>query len=71
MRLKGWIEHGGVRLTPAELERMLAANPESLARCGGEFLIEWDDCTARDNLGIMPGPAPPGNHLLRGRPVGG
>ena len=70
MRLKGWIERGGVRLTPAELERMLAANPESLARCGGEFLIEWNDCTARDNLGIMPGPVPPGTICCGGRPVG-
>ncbi|MDI6867211.1 asparagine synthase C-terminal domain-containing protein [Methanoculleus sp.] len=70
MRLKGWIERDGVRITTAELERMLATNPENLARCGGEFLVEWDDCTARDDPGIIPGPVPPGTICCGGRPVG-
>lgn len=69
MNLKGWIELDGVRLSPADVERMLKAGPEPLKRCGGEFLLTWDDCTARDAFGIMPGPVPPGAVCCGGRAV--
>ena len=69
MNLKGWIEHDGVRLSPADVERMLKEGPEPLKRCGGEFLLTWDDCTARDAFGIMPGPVPPGAVCCGGRAV--
>ncbi|MFA7071561.1 MAG: asparagine synthase, partial [Methanoculleus sp.] len=69
MNLKGWIELDGVRLSPADVERMLKAGPEPLKRCGGEFLLTWDDCTARDAFGIMPGPVPPGAVCCGGRSV--
>lgn len=60
MNLKGWIERDGRRLSPTGVERMLREEPEALSRCGGEFLLEWDDSIARDAFGIMPGPIPPG-----------
>ncbi len=60
MNLKGWIERDGVRLSPAGVERMLSEGPQALSRCGGEFLLSYDGCIARDALGIMPGPIPPG-----------
>jgi len=69
MNLKGWIERDGVRLTPADVEQMLEAGPNALNGCGGEFLLDWDDCIARDALGIMPGPVPPGTVCCGGREV--
>ncbi|WP_332449645.1 asparagine synthase C-terminal domain-containing protein [Methanoculleus sp.] len=69
MNLKGWIEHDGVRLSPTDVERMLREEPQSLARCGGEFLLARGDCTARDAFGIMPGPVPPGTVSSSGREV--
>ena len=67
MNLKGWIECDGVRLMPNAVERMLSEGGKSLARCGGEFLLTWDNCTARDAFGIMPGPVPPGTVCCNGR----
>jgi len=69
MNLKGWIERDGVRLSPVDVERMLKEEPQALTRCGGEFLLTYDDCTARDAFGIMPGPVPPGTVLCGGREV--
>jgi len=69
MNLTGWIEHGGVRLMPTDVERMLSEGPETLTRCGGEFLLTCGDCTARDTFGIMPGPVPPGTICCDGREV--
>jgi asparagine synthase (glutamine-hydrolysing) len=69
MNLKGWIERDGVRLSPVDAERMLKEEPQALTRCGGEFLLTYDDCTARDAFGIMPGPVPPGTVLCGGREV--
>ena len=69
MNLKGWIERDGVRLTPADVERMLEAGPEALSGCGGEFLLSRGDCIARDALGVMPGPVPPGTVWCGGREV--
>ena len=70
MNLKGWIEHNGVRLSPTDLERMLREEPEALKECGGEFLLTWDGCTARDAFGIMPGPVPPGTLCCGGQEGG-
>lgn len=70
MNLKGWIECDGVRFSPTDVERMLREEPETLSRCGGEFLLEWDGCIARDAFGIMPGPILPGTVYSSGREVG-
>lgn len=69
MNLTGWIERDGVRLSPADVERMLSEEPGALARCGGEFLLTYGDCVARDALGIVPGPVPPGTVCCGGREV--
>ncbi|BBL67718.1 hypothetical protein MchiMG62_08990 [Methanoculleus chikugoensis] len=69
MNLTGWIERDGVRLSPTDVERMLSEEPEALTRCGGEFLLTYGDCTARDAFGIMPGPVPPGTICCGGREV--
>ena len=69
MNLRGWIEHDGVRLMPNDVERMLEGEPEALTRCGGEFLLTYGDCTARDALGILPGPVPPGIVCCGGREI--
>ena len=69
MNLTGWIERDGVRLSPTDVERMLSEEPEAIARCGGEFLLAHDDWIARDALGIMPGPVPPGTVCCGGREV--
>ena len=69
MNLKGWIERDGVRLTPADVERMLEAGPTALNGCGGEFLLSRGDCIARDAFGVMPGPVPPGTVWCGGREV--
>ncbi|WP_300998871.1 asparagine synthase C-terminal domain-containing protein [Methanoculleus sp.] len=69
MNLKGWMERDGVRLSPADVERMLGEGPETIARCGGEFLLEWGDCIARDIFGVMPGPVSPGTVRCSGREV--
>ena len=69
MNLTGWIERDGVRLSPADVERMLNEAPEALARCGGEFLLTYGDCIARDALGIVPGPVPPGTVCSGGREI--
>jgi len=69
MNLTGWIERDGVRLSPADVERMLKDGPEALAPCGGEFLLTYGDCIARDALGIVPGPVPPGTVCSGGREI--
>lgn len=69
MNLTGWIERDGVRLSPTDVERMLSEEPEAIAGCGGEFLLAHDDWIARDALGIMPGPVPPGTVCCGGREV--
>jgi len=69
MNLKGWMERDGVRLSPADVERMLNDGPEAIAPCGGEFRLEWGDCIARDTFGIMPGPVSPGTVRCSGREV--
>ncbi len=48
---------------------MLEAGPEALSGCGGEFLLSRGDCIARDALGVMPGPVPPGTVWCGGREV--
>jgi asparagine synthase (glutamine-hydrolysing) len=69
LTLKGWIEYEGVRLSSADVERMLDEEPGLLARCGGEFVLSWDDCIARDRHGIMLAPTLPGAVRCGGQTV--
>ena len=70
MDLRGWIELDGKQLSSGELRDILISSPQSVARFGGEFLLSWDGCTARDHFGIMPGPIPAGTITCNGRETG-
>ena len=52
MQLTGWMEENGRLLEPAEIETFSVSR---LSACGGEFLLETDDCFIRDKYHIMPG----------------
>jgi len=56
MRLLGWVEWGGRRLTTPEIEAAIAGDPQRVAGFGGEFSLSWDGCTATDRLGILGSP---------------
>ncbi|MDD1687215.1 asparagine synthase C-terminal domain-containing protein [Methanoregula sp.] len=58
--LSGWIEQNGHRISPDALEEIIANSPEEILRCGGEFFLAWNGCTARDHFGIMEGTGPKG-----------
>ncbi len=53
--VKGWVERDGHRLSQDEIETLISTGPDRLSQCGGEFLIRWDDCAARDRWGIIQG----------------
>lgn len=53
--VKGWVERGGHRLSKIEIETLISTDPQQLSECGGEFLVRWDDCAARDHWGIIQG----------------
>lgn len=71
MELRGWVELDGSILSSGELAPLLNTDPLAATRFGGEFLLSWDGCTARDHFGIIPGPVPAGtifcNGIERGR----
>lgn len=69
MELKGWVELEGSPLTSRELEALLHTDPRTVARFGGEFLLSWDGCMARDHLGIIPGPCPAGTIVCGGEEI--
>ena len=71
MKLRGWVEYGGRRLTLPELEEIVAHHPEQAGRFGGEFLLTWDRCTARDLYGIIPGDIEPGAVVCDGKMICG
>ena len=64
--LKGWAELDGRRLSEAELSSILSDDPGLVSRLGGEFLLRWDSCTARDHFGIIPGDCPAGAVVCEG-----
>jgi asparagine synthase (glutamine-hydrolysing) len=70
MELRGWVELDGSILSSGELVALLNTDPPAAARFGGEFLISWDGCTARDHFGIIPGPVPPGTISCSGWETG-
>jgi asparagine synthase (glutamine-hydrolysing) len=70
MDLDGWVEIGGRRLSVSEISEILAGQPGEISRFGGEFVLSWDNCTARDYFGIVPGEIRPGTIVCNGRITG-
>jgi len=70
MRLKGWIELDGRRLSDDEVEKLIEERPGSISSFGGEFFLRWDGCTARDHFGIIPGDCSAGSIVCDGEVVG-
>ncbi|OPX74648.1 MAG: asparagine synthetase B [Methanosaeta sp. PtaB.Bin018] len=68
-RVKGWVELDAIRLTQRQVEAVLSGDLSRASRFGGEFLIEWNGCLARDHFGIMAGDCPPGTVLCNGKVV--
>ncbi len=66
LKLTGWVEVDGQRLTPQEIESILHDRPEEILRFGGEFFFAGDGCRARDHFGIMPGNCPKGTLICDG-----
>jgi asparagine synthase (glutamine-hydrolysing) len=62
----GWVEQDGTRLSPAEIEKVVRADPAGVGTFGGEFFLSWDTCHARDHFGIIPGPGPKGALVCNG-----
>jgi len=67
INITGWIECSGRILTSEDIIRALDEDVSAISRCGGEFYLEWDNCRARDHLGIIPGNCPPGKVICDGR----
>lgn len=44
--------------------------PEDISAFGGEFFISWQSCCARDHLGVIPGPVPPGTIWCQEKKIG-
>jgi len=68
--LRGWIETGGRVADMEDIRQLTEEGPGVLSSCGGEFLLRWDDCVARDHFGIMPGDCPAGRIVCNCREVG-
>lgn len=70
MDLDGWVEIGGRRLSSSAIKDILARHPEEVTRFGGEFLLAWNGCSARDPFGIIPGETEPGKVVCQGETIG-
>ncbi|HOT02907.1 MAG TPA: asparagine synthase-related protein [Methanolinea sp.] len=68
--IRGWVEVAGERLQPQEALSRVRSNPLAATAFGGEFSLSWDGCTARDRLGIVPGPGPAGKITCDGDAIG-
>ncbi|MDO9034663.1 MAG: asparagine synthase-related protein, partial [Methanoregula sp.] len=60
LKLAGWIELNGVRLTRPDIETILSEHPRDILRFGGEFFLSGNGCCARDHFGVMQGNCPKG-----------
>ena len=60
LKLAGWIELNGVRLTRPDIETILCERPRDILRFGGEFFLSGKGCCARDHFGVMQGNCPKG-----------
>jgi asparagine synthase (glutamine-hydrolysing) len=66
LKLSGWVEIDGQRLSLTEVESILNSRPEEILRFGGEFFFAGSGCRARDHFGIMPGNCPKGTLICNG-----
>ncbi|MGB9177538.1 MAG: asparagine synthase C-terminal domain-containing protein [Methanoregula sp.] len=70
LKLTGWVEVNGQRLTPEEIEVILQNHLAEVLRFGGEFFFAGYGCRARDHFGIMRGTCPKGtlicNDVVKG-----
>jgi asparagine synthase (glutamine-hydrolysing) len=60
LKLTGWVEVDGHRLTRAEIEKILQNHLEEVLKFEGEFFLAGSGCRARDHFGIMRGNCPKG-----------
>jgi asparagine synthase (glutamine-hydrolysing) len=70
LKLSGWVERDGQRLSPVEIEEIVSERPGDLLQCGGEFFLKSDRCRARDHFGIMQGDCPKGTLICGGEVQG-
>ncbi|NTV01106.1 MAG: asparagine synthase, partial [Methanoregulaceae archaeon] len=70
MDLNGFVELDGRLLLPEEICQILGDDPRAATRFGGEFLLSWNGCTARDPFGIIPGETEPGRVVCQGETIG-
>jgi len=61
LRIDGWVELNGKRLTGEALERVIRDHPLDIQRFGGEFFLTWETCRARDHFGVIQGNCPKGS----------
>jgi asparagine synthase (glutamine-hydrolysing) len=66
VQLRGWVELNGTKLTRDDVGKIVRDAPGNAGGFGGEFLLSWNHCTARDALGIIPGRIPPGSIVCNG-----
>ena len=66
LKLSGWVEINGQRLTPQDIEAMIKDHREEVLKFGGEFFFAGHGCRARDHFGIMPGKCPKGTLICDG-----
>ncbi len=66
LKLTGWVEIEGKRLTPQEIEAMLQDDPARVLKFGGEFFLAGSGCRARDHWGIIQGNCPKGTLICDG-----
>ena len=71
LKLTGWIEVDGQRLSLQDVETIVQDRPEKILLFGGEFFFAGSGCRARDHFGIMAGNCPKGtlicNDEIKGR----
>ncbi|MDD1715642.1 MAG: asparagine synthase C-terminal domain-containing protein [Methanolinea sp.] len=70
MQLRGWVELNGKKLTRDDVGEIVRDAPGSARGFGGEFLLSWGNCAARDTFGIIPGGISPGSIICNGKLVG-
>jgi asparagine synthase (glutamine-hydrolysing) len=66
LKLSGWVELEGRRLSDHEIETLLRDRPQEILKCGGEFFFAGGGCRARDHLGILQGNCPKGTLICGG-----